>query len=307
MKTRIIASAILLPIFFAALFVFPPYVLTLIISLISAIAAYELMHAVKSAKSKTTLVFTIIAATIVPIAIYFNILYISTFSSQHLSYDSLIPLNLYISTFNLQLFTFNSLVPLLIIFFILMSLLLIEFFLTFKSEKQLKLRQIPIALAAGILIPYMLSSFISLKTMPYGHLFVLFPIISAFLTDSGAYFIGVAIGKRKAFPKISPNKTIEGCIGGLITGTAGIVLYGVILNAATPLNISYPFLIVCGIICAAVTELGDLTFSFIKRKCEIKDYGQLIPGHGGMLDRFDSMILTAPAMYLLIILLPLIN
>jgi len=287
MKTRIIASAILLPIFFAALFVFPPYVLTLIISLISAIAAYELMHAAKNAKRKATLIFTITAAAIVPIAIYFNILYISTF--------------------NFQNSTFNSLVPLLIIFFILMSLLLIEFFLNFKTEKQLKLRQIPIALAAGILIPYMLSSLISLKTMPYGHLFVLFPIISAFLTDSGAYFIGVAIGKRKAFPKISPNKTIEGCIGGLITGTAGIVLYGFILNAATPLNISYPFLIVCGIICAAVTELGDLTFSFIKRKCEIKDYGQLIPGHGGMLDRFDSMILTAPAMYLLIILLPLIN
>jgi len=286
MKTRIIVSAILLPIFFAVLFVFPPYILTAVISVICAIAAHELLHATGTEKSKSIVVYTITIAAIVPIAIYIN--------------------NIYLEILNSQFSILNSFAPLLITFFILMSLLIIEVVLKLKTEKQIKFRQIPIALAAGIAIPYMLSSLISLKTMPYGHLFVLLPIISAFLTDSGAYFTGITIGKKQAFPTISPNKTVEGCVGGVIIGTAGMMIYGVILSGTTPLTIIYPALIVYGILGALVTELGDLTFSLIKRKCDIKDYGTLIPGHGGMLDRFDSMTLAAPTMYLLVILLPAI-
>ena len=298
MKTRVIVSAILLPIFFAVLFVFPPYILTAVVSLIAAIAAHELMKATKSDKSKTTLIFTIIAAAIVPASIYFHALYYTPI--YYYDYPQ-------ISTYyNFQYPFINSLVPILIIFFILMCLLLIEFFLKFKTEKQVKIRQILISLAAGILIPYMLSALISLKTQPYGHLLVLLPIVSAFLTDSGAYFTGKAIGKRQAFPKISPNKTVEGCIGGLVIGTAAMLLYGVILANATGLTITYPLLLVYGIIGAIMTQLGDLTFSLIKRKCDIKDYGRLIPGHGGALDRFDSMTLAAPTMYLLVTLLPAI-
>ena len=188
-----------------------------------------------------------------------------------------------------------------------MSILIIGAVLTFKTERQIKFRHILISLAAGILIPYMLSTLISLKTLPFGHLYVLLPIISAFLTDSGAYFTGVAIGKRKAFPTISPNKTVEGCAGGLVIGTAGLLLYGFILANTTELSIIYPLLIVYGLVGAVITELGDLFFSLIKRKCGIKDYGRLIPGHGGMLDRFDSMIFCGPAMYFLVLLIPAIR
>jgi len=150
----------------------------------------------------------------------------------------------------------------------------------------------------------MISCLISLKTMPYGYLLVFLPVISAALTDSGAYFTGVAIGKRKAFPKISPGKTVEGCIGGLIAGTAGLLLFGIVLANTTSLTVIYPILALYGIIGAIVTELGDLFFSLIKRKCNIKDYGKLIPGHGGVLDRFDSMTFAAPTLYLLMILIP---
>jgi len=291
MKTRIIVSAVLLPIFFAILFILPPIFLSTVISVIAAIAAYELLHATKMTGNKRVLVYTIIAAALVPSAVY-----LSTIPTQtNTSYTTMLLITL--------VFT---------IFFILLSLLIIEAILAYKNKKaiekgtQLKFRQIPIALAAGIVIPWMLSALIELKTMPYGHLLVLLPIVSTFLTDSGAYFTGVAIGKRKVLPNISPNKTLEGFVGGIIIGTVGLMLYGIILSSATELTIFFPVLLLYGILGAVITEFGDLVFSYIKRKCDIKDYGKLIPGHGGALDRFDSMIFNAPTMCLLVTLIPAI-
>ena len=220
-----------------------------------------------------------------------------------------VPMAVYLSTLlDYQLLTLITL--LLSIFFILICLLMVEVILTFRNTKsitkgkQLKIRQVPAALAAGILIPYMLSCLINLKSMPYGHLLVFLPVVAAVFTDSGAYFTGITIGKRKAFPNISPNKTVEGCIGGVIAGTVGMLIYGIVLFYATPFTIIFPLLILYGIAGAIVTELGDLVFSLIKRKCGIKDYGKLIPGHGGALDRFDSMIFAAPTMLLLVTFIP---
>jgi len=296
MKTRIIVSAVLLPIFFLVLFVFPPLVLTVVISAICAIAAYELLHATKII-NKRVIVYTIIAAVFTPLAVYLT--RVAAMSDDGTVNNDNISIMLHFTL----LFS---------IFFILICQLLIELALTFKNKKaeekgtKLKLRQIPITIAAGMLIPYLLSALISLKTMPYGHLFVLLPIVAAFVTDSGAYFTGVTIGKTKAFPTISPNKTVEGYIGGIISGIIGMLIYGVILSSTTPLIIIYPALIFYGILGAIMTELGDLTFSLIKRKCGIKDYGKLIPGHGGALDRFDSMTFAAPTMFLLVIAIPAI-
>jgi len=291
MKTRIIVAAVLLPVFFAILFIFPPIVLTLVLSAICAIAAYELLAATKIV-NKRVIVYTIIAAVLTPIAVYLS-------HALHIATGS-----------NYSLLTLITL--LLSIFFVFISWLAIEFVLTFKTKKaevsvkRLKLKQIPIVIAAGMLIPFLLSSLISLKCLEYGHLLVLLPIIAAFTTDSGAYFIGITMGKTKAFPKISPNKTIEGCVGGVITGTLGILLYGIIISYATPLTVLYPALFLYGVLGSVVTQLGDLTFSLIKRKCGIKDYGKIMPGHGGALDRFDSMTFAAPTMLLLVVLIPAI-
>jgi phosphatidate cytidylyltransferase len=263
------------------LFFFPPYILTAIISILCAIAAYELLSAAGS--STRVKVYAIITAPLAPFAVYLSFL-LSSINSQ-----------------------FSILISLLLsIAFILICLLLIDFFLTIKSDKRMKLKHILAAVVAGIIIPCMLSSLIYLKTIPYGYLLVFLPVISTVITDSGAYFTGKAIGKKKAFPIISPNKTVEGCVGGLVSGTVAMLLYGLILVNTTPLTVIYPLLIVYGIVGAIITELGDLAFSFIKRKCSIKDYGKLIPGHGGVLDRFDSMIFTAPVMYFLVISLPAI-
>jgi phosphatidate cytidylyltransferase len=186
----------------------------------------------------------------------------------------------------------------------LMCLMFLEAILAFGTRRQMSLMLILITLFGGTLIPFMLSSLVSLRLMPGGHLLVLLPVISAFITDAGAYFTGRFLGKRKAFPVVSPKKTVEGCIGGLVVGVLAISIYGAIIILNTVHEVMFAALLLYGIVGAAVTELGDLAFSLIKREFNVKDYGRLIPGHGGMLDRFDSMVFTAPAMYLLMSTIP---
>ncbi len=118
------------------------------------------------------------------------------------------------------------------------------------------------------------------------------------LSDTGAYFAGVFLGKHKLCPKISPKKTIEGFVGGLIVGTLSALLIGFVFTLIyKDVEFSYVALLVMGFFGSLISVAGDLTFSLIKRYCDVKDYGSLFPGHGGMTDRFDSVVLVAPIMY----------
>ena len=124
--------------------------------------------------------------------------------------------------------------------------------------------------------------------------------ISAWGSDTCAYFTGVLFGKHKITPRLSPKKSVEGCIGGVVgAGLLGLV-YGVVLHNLGRLPEgdlwAYPLLGICG---SVVGQIGDLAASAIKRNFGIKDYGNIIPGHGGVMDRFDSVIFTAPLIYLL--------
>ncbi len=119
------------------------------------------------------------------------------------------------------------------------------------------------------------------------------------LADSGAYFAGVYLGKHKLCPEISPKKTVEGAIGGLVSGFLGSIIIGfVFLLIYGDVSINFVALIIVGLINPIVSIIGDLTFSVVKRACDIKDYGSIMPGHGGMLDRFDSIILCAPLVFI---------
>jgi len=123
-------------------------------------------------------------------------------------------------------------------------------------------------------------------------------IFGAFGTDVMAYFTGVALGKHKLCPKISPKKTIEGSIGGIIGSIIVCGLFGWFFA-----NEFFIHCIIIGGLCGVVSQFGDLTASIFKRKMGIKDYGNLIPGHGGILDSFDSVLFTAPLVYYYIILI----
>lgn len=153
---------------------------------------------------------------------------------------------------------------------------------------------------AFVYISIMLSFVYQLHELEAGVLLCFFILISSWGNDVFAYLVGSAIGKHKCTPKVSPNKSIEGFIGGIIG--AGVIgfLYGSILNTWIPLNAWY-----CAIIAAVGAlpgDIGDLAASAIKRNNNIKDFGKLIPGHGGMIDRIDSVLFTAPITYYLVML-----
>ena len=132
-----------------------------------------------------------------------------------------------------------------------------------------------------------------------GKLIIWYLLFAAWGTDLFAYCIGRPFGKHK-FSKISPNKSIEGCIGGIIGAAIFMLGYTVYLNQVKDANISYLYILGISIILSVISQIGDFAASSIKRYTGIKDYGNILPGHGGVLDRIDSLIFIAPFAYVLL-------
>ena len=137
-----------------------------------------------------------------------------------------------------------------------------------------------------------------------GKYLYLLVFIGAWMTDTGAYFAGVLFGKHKLIPAVSPKKTVEGAVGGIFGCILGYGLYGLILEKFFSVTVHYPALLLLAALIAVVSQLGDLIASYIKRECDIKDFGFIFPGHGGVMDRFDSIIAVAPVLYGITLLLP---
>lgn len=134
-----------------------------------------------------------------------------------------------------------------------------------------------------------------------GKLLIWYVIFSAWGTDTFAYIVGIKFGKHK-FSSISPKKSIEGSIGGTLAAVIIALVYTLILNTYFGMNINYIYIAVTGLILSLIGQIGDLSASTIKRYVGIKDFSNLFPGHGGMLDRIDSVIFIAPFAYFLIVL-----
>ena len=175
----------------------------------------------------------------------------------------------------------------------------IFFFTVIFHQERIHTDDVMLAFAGATLISLSVSS-IAYTACTNG--FVTFWLVAIlgipWLADSVAYFVGSAIGKHQLAPIISPKKSIEGAVGGLIGGTLGGMLIGFIFTLIYPgAAVNYLVLGVLGFVNSVVSILGDLTFSVIKRHCDIKDYGSILPGHGGLLDRFDSVIFCAPIVF----------
>ena len=130
------------------------------------------------------------------------------------------------------------------------------------------------------------------------------PFILAFLSDTGAYFAGRAFGKHKLAPVISPHKTVEGVVGGVLGAIFGMLIFCLVMQLGFKMQVNYLYAVLYGVVGSLGAVFGDLCFSVIKRQTGMKDYGNLIPGHGGVLDRFDSMMVVGPLSELLLLLLP---
>ena len=168
-----------------------------------------------------------------------------------------------------------------------------------------QLADVMLPMFAFIYVTVMLSYIFQVRFLPNGGAFVVLVFLSAWGNDTCAYCVGVLFGKHKMSPKLSPKKSVEGFIGGILgaalLGIGYAFLYGKITGEEVTTTLVVAFAAICGV-GGMISVVGDLAASAIKRQYGIKDYGKLIPGHGGILDRIDSMIMTAPIVYYLVTL-----
>lgn len=270
MLQRTIAALTFGPIFLGVLFLCPPVYVGLMLCGITSIASCELLTAGGVAKKSPLYPAVAFSACAIPTGAVF------------------VDMTLTIGVF--------SLVLLLLLFWLAIR--------WYDTPKEISFETISLCFFAGIVFPSFLSCLIPLKLMENGEFLALLPVGAAFATDSGAYFAGVTLGKHRGITRVSPNKSLEGYVGGILFSVFIFVLYGFLLQQFTQLSVSYLPLVVYAVVGGLITEQGDLSFSLIKRQKGIKDFGHLIPGHGGMLDRFDSMIFSAPTVLALVILFP---
>lgn len=267
MKKRIIAAAVLLPILLLIVLWAPKICTAILFGAMAALGAYELLHSTNLVRHPRLTVYAMTAAFLMSIWSYFDLAYAWGL--------------LGILAFCIALFAEMM-----------------------ASHIKIRFEKIAIVLVAGMLIPFLLTSLVRIHATRSGRFFILIPFVLAFLSDTGAYFAGRAFGKHKLAPVISPNKTIEGVAGGIVGAVVGMVLYALILDVAFGFKVNYLFAVIYGLLGSIGAVFGDLCFSVIKRQTGIKDYGNLIPGHGGILDRFDSTIIVGPLAEILLLLIP---
>lgn len=207
----------------------------------------------------------------------------------------------FITLYYLALAVFKN--PVLMILSALMALIALLFVYVFQFPK-FHARQVMSAYFSFIYAPVMFSFIYLTRQVNLGIYFVWMIFISSWISDTCAYLVGMLLGKHKLAPILSPKKSIEGAIGGVVGSAIVGAVFGYFLveNLIDEQQITWVFALIGGV-GSVVSQIGDLAASAIKRNYEIKDYGKLIPGHGGIMDRFDSVIVTAPMIYFLFTLL----
>lgn len=272
MAKRILVAVIFVPLLFIVMFFLPPVAMTVVAAFISALACFELLRAAGEGKLTAPMeVFSVLSAAVIPFGAWMG----------------------------------AAAVTVGVCAFVVMA---VSFWCAIRAygeeESPIGFYHVMLTLFGGVLIPAGLSALVILRCMEQGKYLVLLPVLLAFITDGGAYFAGVFFGKHRGITKVSPNKSLEGYVGGFAAGVIAALAFGAVVRAAAGLDVDFLSLALCGLVGAAATELGDLAFSLVKRLYGVKDYGHLLPGHGGMLDRFDSMIFCAPVVAFIVMALP---
>ncbi|MBQ9079113.1 MAG: phosphatidate cytidylyltransferase [Ruminococcus sp.] len=277
MLTRIISGAVGVVILAAVLFFHDTIVLPIAVAAMISIMLYELLRAVKLHKCIPVLCAVELCGILVP--------FLSTVGSRST-----------FRIFDIDLFTGKD-VPFCCFLITLIAGFVI--FLTWlRNHKTIRYEQIFFALAVMILVPQAMSSIVRIDrgNGSDGLFLLIMGLCGAWIADTGAYFTGVAFGKHKLCPEISPKKTIEGFIGGITT--TGIVYAAAFSVYSGQFEIGNALLtFALGAVCAVIGTIGDLSASMVKRQIGFKDYGKIMPGHGGLMDRFDSVLFVLPTFY----------
>ena len=188
----------------------------------------------------------------------------------------------------------DIIVPMMVIYLLVM---LAVYVLTFPTYSD---KQIMAAFMDFFYVSVMLSFVYLIRNMEHGLVLVLLIFVSSWINDTCAYFVGRALGKHKMAPKLSPKKSIEGCIAGIVGAVIIALIYTYAINSIKGFEYSYIYITIFTIILSIIGQIGDFAASSIKRYADVKDFSNLIPGHGGMLDRIDSIIFIAPFAYILL-------
>lgn len=268
MKTRVITAAALIPALVLLVLTAPKIFTAIVMGILLVVAVYELLYRTQYIQNVRLILYSAVMA--------FAVSMWSFYGADH-------------SVFVLLNLAFCA-------------LLFMEMMI---DHIKVRLEMICLCILAGEIVPYMLTSVVRILSTAMGRYFVLIPFVIAFMSDAGAYFTGLRFGKHKIAPVLSPHKTLEGLLGGLVFAVVGMLVYAVILALACKLHVNFLLALLYGFAGSAAGAFGDLCFSAIKRQTGIKDYGNLIAGHGGVLDRFDSMVLVAPLVEALLLLLPI--
>lgn len=172
--------------------------------------------------------------------------------------------------------------------------------LIFRTEKKKSNNLTPVFTAAlSMMVILFFHCAVKIRYSANGFLYLLFAVLVCTLTDTFAYFIGTAFGKTKLAPMTSPKKTIVGSVGGTAVSAAALLILARVYSHSADVGINWFALVITTIAVSIIGQFGDLSMSAVKRMAHVKDFGNLMPGHGGILDRFDSMLFTLPFVYLL--------
>ena len=268
MVTRIVSAVVGIVVGVGILIFDNSYLYMAVISFFSSVGTHELISAIKCNRNKLLWWYCIICSAVIPFAVCMDFFAPYRFPA-------------------LMAYAIGLLVIML------------------SQYKKIKLLEAAACGSAGVFIPLSLSCIILIRyfyeSSSVGIFMIVFILFSAWFGDGGAYFVGTFLGKHKLCPEISPKKTVEGLIGGLVTVGIVVTILCLVFNLLVQheVTMNYAILIPVSIIGSAAGVLGDLTASVIKRQYEIKDFGNLMPGHGGVLDRFDSVIFTVPVMFVI--------
>ena len=269
MVQRIMVAVVCIPLLLLFFFALPPICVPIMFSVLSMIGVHEVLWSTGFVKHARISAYSIIVAGLIPFWVYFGSAE-TPFLCGILCYVTLVFCEALASHYSVTLEKMGG-----------------AFFFT-------------------VMIPYFLSSFIRIEMRAdgLGQYYILLPLVAAFTSDAFALFAGMAFGKHKLAPDLSPKKTVEGSAGGFAGAVVCCCIYGAVMQFACGLQVNYLALVLYGALGSVISQIGDLSFSYIKRQYGLKDFGNIFPGHGGVLDRFDSVIFCAPLLEVLIWLLP---
>ena len=264
-KTRVISAIVGIMLLIAVLVLGSPFI-QIAVTLIGILAVYELMNAVKLADKKSLLIAALIGAGGLLACL----------------------------SVGLQLF-----LPALYIW-------LVSLFVYYMSNRQtITFKEIAITFMLTVYPCFLFGHLLHIRSMIYGEVLIWAVFVCAFLTDTCAMFGGKFFGKRKLCPSLSPKKTVEGAVCGVVGCVISMIIYCLICSFITGVKPIFANAVIIAIGASVISQLGDLSASCIKREFGIKDYGNIMPGHGGVMDRFDSLLFVAPFVCYMLMIFPI--